>query len=153
MNEWFLWFQLCVLVEVWWQNIFIEHINKIIMHLQWCFVIVDNVIELDLKFRNCSCSFTKLVTMISCFVRRYIIVRTIWLFLDDSPSPKCFLLLTTGGYVQLKRPRIVEPPATIWTLIGIILRHINLNCWVRRRYCLAGITKLGEWVAKNTKLE
>jgi hypothetical protein len=27
------------------------------------------------------------------------------------------------------------------------------NCWVRRRYCLAGITKLGERVAKNTKLE
>ncbi len=26
-------------------------------------------------------------------------------------------------------------------------------CWVRRRYCLAGITKLGEQVAKNTKLE
>ncbi len=26
-------------------------------------------------------------------------------------------------------------------------------CWVRRRYCLAGITKLGERVAKNTKLE
>ncbi len=27
------------------------------------------------------------------------------------------------------------------------------QCWVRRRYCLAGITKLGERVAKNTKLE
>ncbi len=27
------------------------------------------------------------------------------------------------------------------------------ECWVRRRYCLAGITKLGEQVAKNTKLE
>jgi hypothetical protein len=27
------------------------------------------------------------------------------------------------------------------------------ECWVRRRYCLAGITKLGERVAKNTKLE
>ncbi len=27
------------------------------------------------------------------------------------------------------------------------------KCWVRRRYCLAGITKLGEQVAKNTKLE
>jgi hypothetical protein len=26
-------------------------------------------------------------------------------------------------------------------------------CWVRRRYCLAGITMLGERVAKNTKLE
>ncbi len=26
-------------------------------------------------------------------------------------------------------------------------------CWVRCRYCLAGITKLGERVAKNTKLE
>jgi hypothetical protein len=26
------------------------------------------------------------------------------------------------------------------------------KCWVRRRYCLAGITKLGERVAKNTKL-
>ncbi len=26
-------------------------------------------------------------------------------------------------------------------------------CWVRHRYCLAGITKLGEQVAKNTKLE
>ncbi len=29
----------------------------------------------------------------------------------------------------------------------------NKVCWVRRRYCLAGITKLGERVAKNTKLE
>ncbi len=28
-----------------------------------------------------------------------------------------------------------------------------LICWVKRRYCLAGITKLGERVAKNTKLE
>ncbi len=27
------------------------------------------------------------------------------------------------------------------------------DCWVKRRYCLAGITKLGERVAKNTKLE
>ncbi len=27
------------------------------------------------------------------------------------------------------------------------------ECWVKRRYCLAGITKLGERVAKNTKLE
>ncbi len=27
------------------------------------------------------------------------------------------------------------------------------DCWVRRRYCLAGIMKLGEQVAKNTKLE
>ncbi len=27
------------------------------------------------------------------------------------------------------------------------------DCWVRRRYCLAVITKLGEQVAKNTKLE
>jgi hypothetical protein len=27
------------------------------------------------------------------------------------------------------------------------------RCWVRRRYCLAEITKLGERVAKNTKLE
>jgi hypothetical protein len=26
-------------------------------------------------------------------------------------------------------------------------------CWVRRRYCLTGTTKLGEQVAKNTKLE
>jgi len=26
-------------------------------------------------------------------------------------------------------------------------------CWVRCRYCLAGITKLGEQVAKYTKLE
>jgi hypothetical protein len=26
-------------------------------------------------------------------------------------------------------------------------------CWVKRRYCLAGITKLWERVAKNTKLE
>jgi hypothetical protein len=26
-------------------------------------------------------------------------------------------------------------------------------CWVRHRYYLAGITKLGEQVAKNTKLE
>ncbi len=30
--------------------------------------------------------------------------------------------------------------------------HCN-GCWVKRRYCLAGITKLGERVAKNTKLE
>jgi hypothetical protein len=27
------------------------------------------------------------------------------------------------------------------------------GCWVRRSYCLAEITKLGEQVAKNTKLE
>ncbi len=27
------------------------------------------------------------------------------------------------------------------------------GCWVRRRYCLVGITKLGERVAKNMKLE
>ncbi len=27
------------------------------------------------------------------------------------------------------------------------------KCWVRQRYCLAGITKLGKQVAKNTKLE
>ncbi len=31
--------------------------------------------------------------------------------------------------------------------------EIGKCCWVRRRYCLAGITKLGERVAKNTKLE
>jgi hypothetical protein len=29
----------------------------------------------------------------------------------------------------------------------------DADCWVRHRYCLAGITKLGEQVAKNTKLE
>jgi hypothetical protein len=35
-----------------------------------------------------------------------------------------------------------------------LLEVINHNfCWVRRRYCLAGITKLGERVAKNTKLK
>jgi hypothetical protein len=30
---------------------------------------------------------------------------------------------------------------------------VAVMCWVRRRYCLAGITKLREQVAKNTKLE
>jgi hypothetical protein len=30
---------------------------------------------------------------------------------------------------------------------------LSQDCWVRRRYCLAGTTKLGEQVAKNTKLE
>jgi hypothetical protein len=33
------------------------------------------------------------------------------------------------------------------------LKQLALDCWVRRRYCLAGITKLGEQVAKNTTLE
>ncbi len=38
------------------------------------------------------------------------------------------------------------------TLSLIIVHKKNSHCWVRRRYCLAGITKLGERVAKNTKL-
>ncbi len=34
---------------------------------------------------------------------------------------------------------------------AVLFSHETI-CWVRRRYCLAGITKLGERVAKNTKL-
>ena len=34
----------------------------------------------------------------------------------------------------------------------VVMLSISTHCWVRRRYCLAGITKLGERVAKNTKL-
>jgi hypothetical protein len=66
------------------------------------------------------------------------------------------MLLTTGGYVQLKRPRIVEPPATIWTLIGIILRHINLNdylfgfgsgChWWGNNLWVKGVTVHATWI-------
>jgi hypothetical protein len=36
---------------------------------------------------------------------------------------------------------------------GMLLALWESPCWVRCRYCLAGITKLGEQVAKNTKLE
>ncbi len=36
---------------------------------------------------------------------------------------------------------------------GRSVLYLRLQCWVRGRYCLAGITKLGEQVAKNTKLE
>jgi hypothetical protein len=32
-------------------------------------------------------------------------------------------------------------------------REAGGYCWVKRRYCLAGITKLGERVAGITKLE
>ncbi len=34
-----------------------------------------------------------------------------------------------------------------------ITMSVASKCWVRCRYCLAGITKLGERVAKNTKLK
>jgi hypothetical protein len=43
--------------------------------------------------------------------------------------------------------------ATVCGNIDKIHSKFNKNCWVRRRYCLAGITKLGERVAKNTKLK
>ncbi len=33
------------------------------------------------------------------------------------------------------------------------LAGASVDCWVRRRYCLVRIMKLGERVAKNTKLE
>ncbi len=36
--------------------------------------------------------------------------------------------------------------------LGSTLTFLH-QCWVRRRYCLAGTTKLGEQVAKNTKLK
>jgi hypothetical protein len=48
------------------------------MHLQWSFMIVDNVIKLDLQFCYCCCSISKMVTMICCFFRRYIVVSIIW---------------------------------------------------------------------------
>ena len=37
--------------------------------------------------------------------------------------------------------------------MGYYIIRLDPRCWVRRRYCSAGITKLGERVAKNTKLE
>ncbi len=40
-----------------------------------------------------------------------------------------------------------------WLFLQLSLSYKPQHCWVRHRYCLAGITKLGEQVAKNTKLE
>jgi hypothetical protein len=61
------------------------------------------------------------------------------------------ILLLFGGSVNLY--------STTGLLLPLMAGRVFLVrigcrcCWVRRRYCLAGITKLGERVAKNTKLE
>ncbi len=41
----------------------------------------------------------------------------------------------------------------LWSLQLFFQEIQTPMCWVKRRYCLAGIRKLGERVAKNTKLE
>ncbi len=42
----------------------------------------------------------------------------------------------------------------MWCVNALFAVHPNMHgCWVRHRYCIARITKLGEQEAKNTKLE
>jgi hypothetical protein len=57
-------------------------------------------------------------------------------------------LTNLHGHQFTLQPYGLNTPAAFSFLFNIIYAV----CWVRRRYCLAGITKLGERVAKNTKL-
>ncbi len=78
---------------------------------------------------------------------------------DDNNTDALFPHLTAAALLPPDVPvphyaaATLSPLTTIADVGSIINPYVGSVCWVRRRYCLAGITKLGERVAKNTKLE
>ncbi len=71
--------------------------------------------------------------------------------------------LSTAPTFEVKMSAKTKKPAysvnfcnsaeTLAECLKYVTNPKSVPCWVRRRYCLAGTTKLGEQVAKNTKLE